>query len=154
KRRRRWHSFRGTKREAQTECAKLIAKLKSGTYLEPSKTTITEFLDHWLAHKRTQVSPRTHECYSEIVRNIVPTIGNVALPQLQPSTIAQTYSQALERLSPRSVHMMHRLLSQALKQAVEWQLLARNPCDAVAAPRVERKQVRVVDADGTAALIE
>src|SRR5215467_6605178 len=31
KRRRRWHSFRGTKREAQVECAKLIAEAQHGT---------------------------------------------------------------------------------------------------------------------------
>src|SRR5262249_4941364 len=40
-----------------------------------------------------------------------------------------------------SVHMMHRVLSQAMKQAVKWQLLAQNPCDAVSPPRVERKQM-------------
>jgi hypothetical protein len=75
-RRRRWHSFRGSKREAQSECAKLIAKLKSGTYLEPNKTTIAQFLEHWLAHKRLQISPRTHECYAEVAQNILPGIGN------------------------------------------------------------------------------
>jgi len=30
KRKRRWHSFRGTKREAQVQCAKLIAELQTG----------------------------------------------------------------------------------------------------------------------------
>jgi len=50
--------------------------------------------------------------------------------------------------------MMHRVLSAALRQAVKWQLLSANPCDAVTAPRVERRQARVLDADGAAALIE
>src|SRR6266511_2901809 len=57
-------------------------------------------------------------------------------------------------LSPRSVCLMHRVLAQAMKQAVKWQLLAQNPCDAVSPPRVERKQMKVLDADGTAAIIE
>jgi integrase len=153
-RKRKWHSFRGTKREAQTECSRLITEMARGTYLEPSNTTVAAFLDHWLAHKRTQISPRTFECYGEVVRNIAPAIGNATLPKLQPAIIAQMYATVLKRLSPRSVHMMHRLLSQALKQAVKWQLLASNPCDGVAPPRVERKQMRVLDADGTAALIE
>src|SRR6266496_2994360 len=142
RRRRKWHSFKGTKREAEAECARLIAMLKSGSYMEPTKTTVASFLEHWLAHKRMEISPRTHECYGEVVRNIVPTVGNIVLSKLQPAIIAQMYSQALQRLSPRSVHMMHRLLSQALKQAVTWQLLPRNPCDAVATPRVERKRMQ------------
>ena len=39
RRKRKWHSFRGGKREAQIECARLIAELDAGTYLEPSKMT-------------------------------------------------------------------------------------------------------------------
>ena len=29
-RRRKWHSFKGSKREAQAECARLITEMKSG----------------------------------------------------------------------------------------------------------------------------
>jgi hypothetical protein len=35
-RKRRWHSFAGTKREAQVECARLLTELKAGTAVEPS----------------------------------------------------------------------------------------------------------------------
>ena len=40
KRKRRWHSFTGTKRTAQIECARLISELQRGTYLEPNKITV------------------------------------------------------------------------------------------------------------------
>jgi integrase len=153
-RRRKWHSFAGTKRQAQVECARLISELQRGTYLEPAKTAVAAFLDHWLGQKQNQISPRAFEAYQEVVRNIVPVIGNVMLSRLQPAIIAKMYADALKRLSPASVVMMHRLLSAALKQAVKWQLLPNNPCAAVAPPRVERKQMRVLDADGAAALIE
>lgn len=48
KRKRKWHSFRGTKREAQVECARLISEMKGGTYLEPSKVTFAQLLERWL----------------------------------------------------------------------------------------------------------
>src|SRR5271165_5155218 len=57
KRRRKWHSFKGTKREAQIESARLISAVQTGTYLEPSKTTLAAYLDHWLDHIKSQVSP-------------------------------------------------------------------------------------------------
>src|SRR5262249_13843682 len=57
-------------------------------------------------------------------------------------------------LSPRTVTHMHRVLREALQQALRWQLLARNPADAVRPPKVERKQMSVLDTDGTADLIE
>ena len=39
KRKRRWHSFSGTKREAQVKKAELIASLSQGSYVERSNTT-------------------------------------------------------------------------------------------------------------------
>ena len=64
RRRRKWHSFRGTKREAQVECSRLISEIKGDLYVEPAKMTVRQFLDHWLDHMKSQVAPRTHERYA------------------------------------------------------------------------------------------
>jgi hypothetical protein len=73
KRRRKWHSFAGTKRKAQDECARLISELNGGLYVEPAKITVGQFLDRWLEHIRPLVSPRTHERYGELVaKNLKP----------------------------------------------------------------------------------
>ena len=48
---------------------------------------------------------------------------------------------------------MHRVLREALQQAVGWQLLARNPADAVKPPKVERAPMRTYDLAQTAELI-
>jgi hypothetical protein len=61
KRKRRWHSFAGTKRAAQIECARLISELQGGTYIDPSKMTVAAFLDKWLDYTAARVSPRTHD---------------------------------------------------------------------------------------------
>ena len=49
---------------------------------------------------------------------------------------------------------MHRVLREALQQALAWQLLARNPADAVKPPKVERKQLSTYDIQQTAELLE
>src|SRR5262249_22916539 len=102
-------------------------------------------------------SPRSYELYGESIANIVPHIGYVALRKLRPDAIAAMYATALERggkrgegLAPSSIKMMHRLLVQAFRQAVKWQLIACNPVDAVSAPRVERRQMRLLDTEGAA----
>ena len=61
KRKRRWHSFKGTKREAQVECARLLTELRAGTAVEPFRLTVATFLEKWLAHIKPQVVPRTIE---------------------------------------------------------------------------------------------
>jgi integrase len=163
KRKRKWHSFIGTKREAQVECSKLIAAMSGGTYVDPSRQTVAKFLDKWLAYMASQISPRSHERYTEIVKkNLVPALGGVPLAKLRPSQITDAYSQALASgrrdgkggLSANTVVYMHRVLKQALGQAVVWQDLARNPADAVKPPKVERKQMKVLDTDAMAAVVE
>jgi integrase len=163
KRRRKWHSFKGTKREAQIESARLISELNVGTYLEPSKTTLAAFFDQWLAHVKTRILPRTHERYTEIVsKNIKPALGAVFLDRLRPAQIMAAYDKALTSgrrdgtggLSPATVVYMHRLIKQALAHAVRWQMLHRNPADAVDPPKVERRRMDTYDMAQTAELLE
>ena len=163
KRRRKWHSFRGTKREAQTACARLISEMQGGVYLEPSKATLGQLLEQWLEHTKQHVSPKSHERYSEIVRkNIVPLLGLMPLTKIKPAHISMAYAKALAGgrrngtggLSPATVHYMHRLLKQALAQAVRWQLLLRNPAEAVSPPKVERGVMNTYDVAQAAELLD
>jgi integrase len=164
KRRRKWHSFKGTKRKAHIESARLISIVQAGSYLEPSKTTLATFLARWLDHVKTQVTPKSHERYSGIVnQNIVPVVGAILLTKLKPVQIsaAYTFLQTNGRrdgsgrgLAPRTVGHVHRVLKQALGQAVRWELLVRNPADAVDPPKVDWKPMQTYDLPQTAELIE
>jgi integrase len=180
KRIRKWFSLKATgKRKAQIECAGIITELERGTFQDPSKVILAEFFDAcevevsegakkkkvsgWLDYMKSQVSPRTHERYVELARkNIVPLLGQVKLSKLNAMQISGAYSAALASgrrdgkggLSPRTVRHMHRILRQALKQAVRWEFLNRNPADAVNPPRVEGKAMQTYDLPQTVALIE
>jgi len=164
KRRRRWHSFSGGKREAQIECARLVSALTGGTYIDPSKITLAVHLERWLEHVQTLISPKTYERYCGVVRgNIIPALGAVLLTKLQPVQISGMYAKALAGgrrdgkggLSGASVLYMHRLLKEALKAAVQgWRLLPWNPADAVKAPIAKRKKLRALDTTETAELLE
>lgn len=164
KRKRKWHSLEVTgKREAQIECAKLISQVSGGTYVEPKKTTVAEFFGRWLGTVKTSVSPRTYERYEEIAKkNLVPLLGAVALTKLRPEQIAEAYAKAQTSgrrdgkggLSARTVHHMHRVLKQALSQAVLWDILPTNPAGKVKPPKVEKAKMSTYDIDQTAQLLD
>src|SRR5450631_909546 len=163
KRRRKWHSFRGTKRKAQDECARLISEINRGAYIEPSKLTLAEFLDKWLADVKGRVSPKTFERYEQVCKkNIAPLLGGTVLSKLKATQISEAYAQALASgrskgtggLSARTVHHMHVILKGALKLAVTWDILARNPAAAVKPPKASRSKMNTYDLAQTAGLIE
>ncbi|MBM3531157.1 MAG: site-specific integrase [Alphaproteobacteria bacterium] len=165
KRKRKWHSFRGTKREAQIECARLISTMNGGTYLEPDKTTLAAYLERWLEHIKPNVATLTHERYCDLARkNIVPLLGATILSKLQMVQVSAAYAKALKSgrrngkggLSPRTVHHMHRVLKQALAQAMRWNLIVRNPADIQKKdrPKIDKKPVATIDPATTMQTIE
>lgn len=163
KKKRKWHSFAGTKRQAQSECARLIAEITSGAYVEPTKQTVAEFLIEWLKFIKPTVTPKTHERYTEICeKNLGPLIGEVALAKIKTDRIDAAFAKALTEgrrrteggLSPRTVHHMRRVLIKALGQAVTWERLVKNPAAATTPPKIERTKMLAYDADQTAVLIE
>jgi integrase len=168
-RKRKWHTFGGQngalppKKAAEAECRRLITAHEGGASIDATKETIAAFFERWIEHMQGQVAPRSHERYAEIARkNLVPLLGGIQLAKLKPEHISAAYAKALisghrktgRGLSPRTVTHMHRVLRQALQQALLWEAIPRNPADRVQPPRVERKQMSVLDAAGAADVIE
>ncbi len=57
-------------------------------------------------------------------------------------------------LSARTVLHVHRVLKQALGQAVQWELIARNPCNGVKPPKPQPKPMQTYDMAQTVELLE
>lgn len=159
-------TVRGTRKEAEAELAKRLNEVNSGAYVESSKITVNEFLDRWIsAYAEGNVSAKTLEGYKSIIQqHLKPAFGPLPLQKLSAFQIQAYYASCLKDggrkdgrkggLSPRTVYHQHRLLSEVLKMAVKWQILLRNPADAVTPPRVRPHEVDVIDETATAWLIE
>lgn len=154
KRRQRWHSGYRTKREAEDELARLLNQRREGTYVEPNKTTVGEYLDLWLdTYARPAVATKTYVRYAEICKHhLTPALGHHRLLKLQPMHIEVYYAQALKSgrldgkggLSAQTVKHHHRILSEALSRAVKWRILVQNPATAVDPPSPEKKEMRAL----------
>jgi hypothetical protein len=86
KRKTQFHTFRGTKRQAQVKLAELIASVSQAKYVEPNRVTVAEWVrsrvDHW--ESSGDITTRTAERYRELVENqIAPHIGAKALQKLK-----------------------------------------------------------------------
>lgn len=164
KRRQKWHNVRGTKKDAENELVKQLNALQTGSYVEPTRLRVGQFLRRWLDdYAKPKVAAKTFERYDEIVRlHLLPHIGHIRLEKLHPLKIQELYAKMLKEgrndgrggLSPRTVLHHHRVLREALQQAVRSLLLSRNPADAVQPPRPERSDVSTLDSKRASELIE
>jgi integrase len=146
KRIRRWHSGYATKDAAEKARVRLLAQVDSGSYVDPSRVTMAEYLHSWLEHVGHQRAGATHERYEYICkRYLIPHLGSLRLQQLGPLHVQRTYDLLEERggkggrpLASGTVALCHRVLRRALKQAVRWQLVNRNVCEQVDPPTAAR----------------
>ena len=96
KRRVRYASFKGTKKAAELELAKLVAANAAGEGVDPSKATIAEFIDRWDRDwAASNVSTKTLERYRQLLTLYVkPNIGTVRVQKLRPVNLNELYANS------------------------------------------------------------
>lgn len=117
----------------------------------PPPVTVASFLrDMWLPAVRGALRPTTYSSYEMHVRcYLAPAFGHVELEQVTAPAINGFYGQLQQGwngrpvLSPATVRRIHATLHRALRDAVRWQMISRNPAGAADPPRPRRPEINV-----------
>jgi integrase len=109
------------------------------------EVTVGAFLDLWLEDMRDVVSKRTRLNHEGIVRlHLKPNIGAKKLARLSSKDIHGLYKSKRTSLSAGRVRHIHVTLNRALKEAVSWQYISRNPASNVKPPKELAQQEKDV----------
>lgn len=130
KRKQRKRRFK-TKKEAKKFLSEQLKPIDKGTYFEPSDLTFSEYFDYWLEnYVKANTAPKTIEGYTTIITQHLTRLWKHKNSKLQPSHLQEYYVQILRNgkldgggLSAQSVKHQHRLISNALKDVVKWQII-------------------------------
>jgi integrase len=111
--------------------------------------TVEWWLTHWLdTIAARKVRPSTLEGYrSKVTSRLVPALGHHRLDRLQPEHVEAAWVEMESGgLAPATVLQCHRILSRALKVAVQRGRIARNVCTLVDSPALDRVEVEPLSA--------
>jgi integrase len=156
KRRIRYVAFKGTKRAAEIELARLVSQNAAGEGVDPSKSTVAEFVDRWERDWATSnVGLKTLERYRQLLRLYVkPRIGAVRIQKLRAVHLNELYTSLLRSggregaaLSARSVGHVHRVLHRALGHAATWGVVQQNVASLVSPPPVPDQEIEILSED-------
>ena len=139
-----------TQREAIKEVQRANLAKEQGMLSTLSDETLGAFLTSWLQDTaKPNLRPRTYIRYRELMDlHVLPTLGSVKLQKLSPQQLQKLYNKKLEEgYAPQTVKHIHRVLHRALRDALRWNLVARNVCDAVDAPRVPKQEMRALSGE-------
>jgi integrase len=150
-----FHSFRGTKKEAEYKLAELVASVGKDEYVSRSKLTVGDHvkarIDQW--QTMGDITPKTAERYRELLENqIRPHLGDRTLQKLRPVEVERWHATLKAEgrkdgsggLAARTIGHCHRLLSKALKDAVGNELVIRNVVATKSPPKVADDDAEVV----------
>ena len=120
--------FLDIRQKAQADVAKKITELNEGTFIEPSKVTLKDYLNHWLEIKSMSIEKSTFAGYRAFInQHVIPSIGMVALHKLNVMHIQKCYKTAIDKgIANNSILLMHRILKSALNLAVKQNIISRN----------------------------
>jgi len=146
-------SFSGkTQKEVRERMQATAVELNNGTYIPPSKMSVSEWLDIWSDTYLIGVKPRTVQIYKSDIRlHIKPALGAIRLEALSTHMIQNFYNSLIKGdsdkppLSAKTVKTIHGVFHHALKQAVANGLIRFNPAEACILPRIEKKELKPLD---------
>ena len=121
-----------------------------------SKIRVRELLAIWLQDVvESSLAVTTFERYTDIVdRHLSPHIGDVRLKELSPRHVRALDRFLLDQgMSPRTLGLVHNVLSGACKYAIDLDAIYRNPVASVRAPRSEPREIDLPDIDGVRRLL-
>lgn len=133
-----------TRKEVSEKLTAALSDAQKGVIADGGPKTVGAFLTSWLeVSVRGSVRKSTYDRNESLCRvHLIPALGRKKLKTLGAQDVAGFYRSRLdEGHSPASVHKMHETLHKALKQAVRWGYMTKNPADDVDPPKVYTEEV-------------
>jgi integrase len=153
----RKHIYGRTRQEVAEKLSKAVSDRVGGLVFDGDHETLEAYLQRWIDEVlRGTVKQSTLENYAYIARlHIIPELGRVRLKALKSRDVRRLYREKLEAgLSPRTVQIIHTVLRKAMQQTVRDDVLPRNVCDAVTAPRQTKKEMQPLTPEQAKRLLE
>lgn len=148
--------FKGSKRNAKKELAAWLAAINAETYTRPTGLTLENYLKQWLSNHSLTISPHTKKNYQNAINSrIIPLLGRIALEDIKPLHLRNFYRKIIEQgrldgarkgepVGQGTLDITHRTLHKALNDAVEDELILKNPASIVRPPRMAQN---IIDDD-------
>lgn len=161
KRQRVERRVRGTKAQAREVRDQIIRERNSGISIDAYSVTFEEYAREWHAQRveAGEHAERTMQSEENNLRNLCRVLGTQKLRDITPATVEKAIRKLRSgggrsggKLSGTTVRSYYRTLNQIMKAAANHDLITRNPCDRVKAPKNDTKEKKTMTAAQVRAL--
>ncbi|MDZ4662931.1 MAG: site-specific integrase [Pseudomonadota bacterium] len=159
RRRRCTETVRGNKKAAEARLRELLNQVDKGTHIDPNKMTVEALCAKFLEYKEPRVAARTHEGYSEILKNhVIPYLGNRLILKINSLDFDFLFNNLAKGIGPngeerrklggRTVSHVHTVSFSAFGFAVQKGFIAVSPMAKVEPPKVASRHANDLASGG------
>jgi Site-specific recombinase XerD len=149
-----------TEEQARLKMSKRVAAMSENAYQTPSYMKLSVWLEKYCSEYMDNLKPNTKiEYENTISRYLKPTLGKYRLFELNPSLIKGVYNDLQKKsarggVSAKTIRNINALLHSAMENAVFLGYVQRNPTDSISLPRVEKKEMQVIQGEDVARFLD
>lgn len=150
--------YGATQKEVRQKLSQISVELDEGSYIEPRKETVAEWLDTWLeTYAKNSVKSYTFDAYRRICElHLKPAFGRIKLSDLNGVQVQNCYNALLteKKLSAKTVKNVHGILHRALDRAVKLGMIRSNVSNQCDLPKSRRKEFAPMEEDDIARFLK
>ena len=175
--------YRNVLARTQAECKSKLREAMKNIQLIPEEPLVKETKDperpavryttgEWLrtwfeVYSKPNIREATQDQYTNFLeKHVIPSVGDIPLEKLTSPRLQKLYQDlrthgkvcqnknAGSSLSQKTVRNIHMMLHVALEQAVKEDLISKNPTDGCIAPKVEKKEMKVIQPEKIGAYLQ
>jgi integrase len=148
---RRWKTVDGNLDDAQAVRDDLHQRMRKGERVAPTKTTVREFADEWLA-SQTRLRPRTRERYEHGLRHVTRrSLGRLRVSELREHHVEELIAEMEKAgLAGWTIRATLTPLGRMMARAVKRGMATTNPVAQLEKgdrPHVEQRAKRILERD-------
>ena len=158
-----------TQAETKAKLKAAIEETKSLDVAKAGKYTVGAWMDEWFEnYAKVKVRPSSHQTYRGYIDNhIKSNIGKVPLEKLTSLELQKLYKKLLasgridrveskrqaKGLSPKTVRNIHQIIASAMKLAKEQKIIAADPTEGCALPKLEHREMKTLPVEQLASFL-
>ena len=158
-----------TQAEAKAKLKQAIEEAKGLDAAKVGRYTVCQWMEIWFEHyAKVKVRPSSHQTYRGYIDNhIKPSIGKIPLEKLTSLELQKFCKKLLtsgridrvesknqaKGLSPKTVRNICQIIASAMKLAKEQRLIAADPTEGCALPKLKRKEMKTLPIEQLASFL-
>lgn len=134
-----------TTKEVEKKKRELISKYEHNLFLKTDKVLFKDYKEEWFKTKKPLISAKTIQSYRSILDNHFSRIDYKKIVDIKKTDIQLLINDLIDK--PNTANKVYMTLNQILENAVDDDIINKNPCRRIVKPKTETKQEKRILSD-------